>query len=72
LARIRGNHANESRTYSCNWLAVAALVTAGGVAHAQLTEADIGVNPTFEQTDATTVNSTGRFLFRPRVRDQCK
>jgi hypothetical protein len=43
-------------------LAVAALVTAGGAAHAQLMEADIGVNPTFEQTDATTVNSTGGFF----------
>ena len=27
-----------------------------------MTEADIGVNPTFEQTDATTVNSTGGFF----------
>lgn len=43
-------------------LAVAALVTAGGAAHAQLMEADIGVNPTFEQTDATAVNSTGGFF----------
>ena len=43
-------------------LAVAALVTAGGAAHAQLMEADIGVNPTFEQTDATTVDSTGGFF----------
>jgi hypothetical protein len=43
-------------------LAVAALVTAGSAAHAQLMEADIGVNPTFEQTDATTVNSTGGFF----------
>jgi hypothetical protein len=30
-------------------LAVAALVTAGSAAHAQVMEADIGVNPTFEQ-----------------------
>jgi hypothetical protein len=42
-------------------LAVAALVTASA-ADAQLTEADIGVNPTFEQTDATTVNPTGGFF----------
>jgi hypothetical protein len=43
-------------------LAVAGLVAGAGVAHAQLTQADVGVNPTFEQTDPTTVTSTGGFF----------
>jgi PEP-CTERM motif len=43
-------------------LAIAGLVVVAGSAQAQLMEADIGVNPTFEQTDATTVNSTGGFF----------
>jgi len=43
-------------------LAVAGLFVGAGGAQAQLTEADIGVNPTFEQTDATTVTSTGGFF----------
>jgi hypothetical protein len=43
-------------------LAVAGLLVGAGGAQAQLTEADIGVNPTFEQTDATTVNPTGGFF----------
>jgi hypothetical protein len=43
-------------------LAVAGLVAGAGTAHAQLTQADVGVNPTFEQTDPTTVTSTGGFF----------
>jgi PEP-CTERM motif len=43
-------------------LAVAGLVAGAGAAHAQLTTADVGVNPTFEQTDPTTVTSTGGFF----------
>jgi hypothetical protein len=43
-------------------LAVAGLVAGAGAAHAQLTQADVGVNPTFEQTDPTTVTSTGGFF----------
>lgn len=43
-------------------LAAAGLVAGAGVAHAQLTQADVGVNPTFEQTDPTTVTSTGGFF----------
>ena len=52
-------------------LAVAALVTASA-ADAQLTEADIGVNPTFEQTDATTVNPTGGFFSARAFVTKCK
>ena len=43
-------------------LAVAGLVAGAGAAHAQLTQADVGVNPTFEQTGPTTVTSTGGFF----------
>ena len=43
-------------------LAVAGLVAGAGAAHAQLTQADVGVNPTFEQTDPTTVTSMGGFF----------
>lgn len=43
-------------------LAAAGLAAGVSVAQAQLMEADIGVNPTFEQTDGTTVNSTGGFF----------
>ena len=43
-------------------LAVAGFVAAAGGAHAQLTSADVGVNPTFEQTGPTTVTSTGGFF----------
>ena len=43
-------------------LAVAGLVAGVGAARAQLTQADVGVNPTFEQTDPTTVTSTGGFF----------
>jgi hypothetical protein len=42
-------------------LAVAGCVAVGG-ANAQVTEADVGVNPTFEQTGPTTVTSTGGFF----------
>jgi hypothetical protein len=37
------------------------LATAGP-ASAQLKSADVGINPTFEQTGASTVNSTGGFF----------
>jgi len=43
-------------------LAVAGLIAGAGAAHAQLTQADVGVNPTFEQTGPTTVTSTGGFF----------
>jgi hypothetical protein len=43
-------------------LAVAGFVAAVGGAHAQVTEADVGVNPTFEQTGPTTVTSTFGFF----------
>jgi hypothetical protein len=43
-------------------LAVAGFVAAAGGAHAQVTEADVGINPTFEQTGPTTVVSTGGFF----------
>ncbi len=52
----------EKRFMHAVGLAAAGLLATAGLAHAQLTEADIGVNPTFEQTDATTVNSTGGFF----------
>jgi hypothetical protein len=42
--------------------AVASFVTAVGGAHAQVTEADVGINPTFEQTDPMAVSSTGGFF----------
>jgi hypothetical protein len=42
-------------------LAVAGLVTVGGVAHAQLMAADVGVNPTNRQTSSG-VTSTGGFF----------
>jgi hypothetical protein len=50
-------------------LAVAGLVGGAGVAQAQLVSADVGVNPTFEQTGGG-VTSTGGFFLRPRVRYQ--
>ncbi len=43
-------------------LAVAGLIATVGLARAQVTEADVGVNPTFKQTDPTTVTSTGGFF----------
>jgi hypothetical protein len=49
-------------------LAVAGLVAGAGAAQAQLVKADVGVNPTFEQTDPTTVTPHRRLLFRPCVR----
>jgi hypothetical protein len=42
--------------------AAGGLVAAGGAAQAQLTSADVGVNPTFEQTGPSTVTSTGGFF----------
>ena len=47
-----------------NWIgvAVAGLVAAAGVAQAQLVNADVGINPTYEQTGPTTVTSTGGFF----------
>jgi hypothetical protein len=42
-------------------LAVAGLVTAGCAAHAQLLTANVGLNPTFEQTGSG-VTSTGGFF----------
>ena len=43
-------------------LAVTGLVAGADVAQAQVMDADVGVNPTFEQTGATTVSSTGGFF----------
>jgi hypothetical protein len=43
-------------------LAVSGVVAALGSANAQVTVADVGVNPTFEQTGPTTVTSTGGFF----------
>ena len=43
-------------------LAVAGLLAAGGVAHAGVVSADVGLNPTFEQTGPTTVTATGGFF----------
>jgi hypothetical protein len=45
-------------------LAAAGLVAAAGIAQAQLTKADVGVNPTFSQTGSTLagVSSTGGFF----------
>jgi hypothetical protein len=39
-------------------LAVAGLVAGAGAAQAQLVKADVGVDPTFEQTGPTTVTAT--------------
>ena len=60
LARIRGNHANKE-------LYERARLGRGRplrprAPHAQVTEADVGINPTFEQTGPTTVTSTGGFF----------
>jgi hypothetical protein len=43
-------------------LAVAGLVAAAGAAQAQVTDADVGLNPTNEQTGPTTVTPTGGFF----------
>lgn len=43
-------------------LTLAGFVAAAGTAHAQLMSADVGVNPTFEQTGPSTVTSTGGFF----------
>ena len=47
-----------------NWIgvAVAGLVAAAGVAQAQIVNADVGINPTYEQTGPTTIMSTGGFF----------
>jgi hypothetical protein len=47
-----------------NWIgvAVAGLVAAAGVAQAQIKNADVGINPIFEQIDATTILSEGGFF----------
>jgi PEP-CTERM motif len=42
--------------------AAAGLIVVAGAAHARLTTADVGVNPTFEQTGPSTVTSTGGFF----------
>ncbi len=43
-------------------LAAAGFIAAGGGAHAGVVSADVGLNPTFEQTGPTTVTSTGGFF----------
>ena len=43
-------------------LALAGFVAAFGGAHAQVTEADVGLNATNEQTGPTTVTTTGGFF----------
>ena len=43
-------------------LAAAGFIATAGLARAQVTEADVGINPTFEQTGPTTVTSTGGFF----------
>jgi hypothetical protein len=43
-------------------LAVAGLVAGAGVAQAQLTSADVGVNPTFVQSGPSTVAPAGGFF----------
>jgi hypothetical protein len=45
-------------------LAVAGLATAGGAAHAQLLTADVGLNPTFEQTGSGVATTGGFFSGR--------
>ncbi|MGA8447178.1 MAG: PEPxxWA-CTERM sorting domain-containing protein [Roseiarcus sp.] len=43
-------------------LAVAGLIATAGIARAQVTEADVGINPTFQQFGPTDVQSTGGFF----------
>jgi len=43
-------------------IGLAGLVAAGGVAHAAVVSADVGLNPTFEQTGPTTLMATGGFF----------
>ncbi len=43
-------------------VAVAGLVAVAGVAQAQVVKADVGINPTYEQTGPTTITSTGGFF----------
>jgi hypothetical protein len=52
----------RNRFIHATGLAVAGLVATAGLASAQLTEADVGLNPTFEQTGPITVTSTGGFF----------
>ena len=46
-------------------LAVAGLIATAGIARAQVTEADVGLNPTYQQTGPGPggVSSTGGFFF---------
>jgi hypothetical protein len=43
-------------------LAVAGLIAGAGAAQAQFVKADVGIDPTFAQTDPTTVSPTGGFF----------
>ncbi len=43
-------------------LAAVGLMASVGLACAQVTEADVGINPTFVQTGPNTVTSTGGFF----------
>jgi hypothetical protein len=62
-ARIRGTEIMQGKQFIRTiGLAVAGFVAGAGVAHAQVTEADVGVNPTFEQTGATTITASGGFF----------
>jgi hypothetical protein len=47
-----------------NWIgvAVAGLVAAAGVAQAQIKNADVGINPTYQQTGPNAIISTGGFF----------
>jgi len=59
---LGGSRANESRIYCTIGLALAGLVAGAGAAQAQLVKADVGIDPTFQQTDPTTVTATGGFF----------
>jgi PEP-CTERM motif len=68
-ARARGPHQGEIMQMNRGlihaiWLAVAGLVAAGGAAHAQLLTADVGLNPTFEQTGSGVAPTGGFFSGR--------
>jgi hypothetical protein len=52
----------ESRFKHAIGLAAVGLIASAGLARAQVTVADVGINPTFEQTGPTTVTSTGGFF----------
>jgi hypothetical protein len=69
LARIRGTEIMLRKQFvRATGLAVAGLTVTAGLARAQVTEADVGLNPTYEQTGDTLadVTSTGGF-FSARV-----